>query len=117
MLIQLKQSMKYKGGHGRMYVPSLSGNVTTDGVNLIPGVISDVNTKLQNLINAMFGLASAYGGPYTWVVWRTRSHQPSSAPGGPLGPPIPPFLSTVNSADVAQVLATQRRRLRKAPHH
>jgi hypothetical protein len=86
-------------------------------VNITPALVSSTNLQLQNLINSMSSITAANGGPFSWVIWRTRSRVPASTPGGPPGALIAPFPQAVISAGLSGILATQRRRLRKAAHH
>jgi hypothetical protein len=114
ILISEKQGTRYKGGHGRQYLPSMSAQVTTDGTNVVQAVVSYFNTQFASLITAMAQVTTANGGPCQAVVYRQRTQVvPHTTP--PTYQPA--FTSNILQYACSSMLATQRRRLRKAPHH
>jgi hypothetical protein len=114
ILISEKQGIRYKGGHGRIYLPCLSTLVSTDGINVPAAVQTYYNGQFSSLYNAMLALSAANGGPCQPVIYRQGTQVVP-----PTTPPTyqPAFTSAVNSYVCSTMLATQRRRLRKAPHH
>ena len=116
VLVSWKSSTRYKGGHGRWYVPGLSTGAMQDDTSLASNVVTELQSSLQGLRNGLNGIAAANGGPFDVCTLHQRQHQPGTGPGVP-GPAIPPYIEIPTRGQVNALLATQRRRLRKAPHH
>lgn len=113
-LLSLKVALRYKGGHGRVYLPSLADNITTDGRTIQTAKLGTLQTAVSAWGAQLASISSANGGPFNQVVY-LQHRQPKP----PTVPPtyLPATVQVVNSITAQQVLATQRRRLRKAPHH
>lgn len=106
MLISLKTATHYKGGHGRVYVPSCAtGNLQADGNTLTTPTQTNLNSLWSSTVTALAGVSSANGGPYNPVLWHKKLR---TAPNT-----VEVIITGIASARVA----TQRRRLRKVPHH
>jgi hypothetical protein len=104
LLVSLKTALRYKGGHGRIYMPGIDTSVTAgDGRNMSATPLATLNTQLGVLQTTLNGISSANGGPYVWIVWHRKLHS------------APNTTEVVLTPLAQQVLATQRRRLRKVP--
>src|SRR5215470_12982212 len=69
-LISLHTSLRYRGGHGRIYIPGLSsGGLNADGSTLLPSYMTNLTSLWNNTANAMAALSGAAGGPYVPIVW------------------------------------------------
>jgi hypothetical protein len=105
-LISLKTAIRYKGGHGRIYIPgAATGELNNDGRTLQSGTVPFLQALWDNTVTAMTAIAGSAGGPYTPIVWHKKL-----AAG-------PNTTELVLGAVASNVLASQRRRLRKVPHH
>jgi hypothetical protein len=114
ILLSLKGTVRYKGGHGRWYLPCIAESVSTDGINLVSGLTNTLNTNAQALVTGMDNIPAADGGPCTLVTYRQRT----AGTGAPNNAPYEAaFPYAINQIVASSVLATQRRRLRKAAHH
>lgn len=115
VLVSLKGANRYKGGHSRWYLPSLGETITTDGVNVNTalGGWTTFLTDLNGLFTDMAGITAGNGGPVNPVILHKKQHNNTTTPPTPIAPYTEAVLSHVASTK----LATQRRRLRKAPHH
>lgn len=96
---------KYRGGHPRTYLPFVGAGVVHDEYTVDPTQQGNVHADYVNLQTAMSGVGTVNGGGYSEMVFRKR-HDPVHA-----------ALYGVTSVAVNSKFATQRRRLRKAPHH
>jgi len=114
ILISQKGTVRYKGGHARIYLPSLASSVTTDDITVTTNAQNSVTAGITAVFTAMNGITSANGGPFFPQIWRQRTQSVPHTQ-----PPTyqPPFLQLINTAACNPTLATQRRRLRKVPHH
>lgn len=108
VLGQWLDSVHYRGGHPRTYLPGLPAADTTDGVNLTAGSKAAWQAGWQAFLAAFNGQA---WGSISFTGWRAAHYRRNNAPLGT------PFSSSVTTLGVATELATQRRRLRKAAHH
>jgi hypothetical protein len=101
-LISLRTLLRYRGGHGRLYIPGLvSTAMNADGHTLGGTASTNMLNMWNNTVAALFGLTGAAGGPLTPIVWHKKlSSNPNS-------------IETVVGVVVQPVLATQRRRQRK----
>lgn len=106
MLCSLKTPTRYRGGHGRVYIPGFGQTtINADGQTWTAATLTAVQTLWTNTQNAMGSVAGAAGGPLSLAVWHKKL---ASAPNS----------VEIVSAVVAQsVTATQRRRLRKVSRH
>jgi hypothetical protein len=105
-LIQLKTSTRYRGGHGRLYMPGIDTSVTTgDGRSMESSHLATTNTQLGVLYSAMIAITGTYGGPWQPVVWHKKL---SSAPN---------TVENINQYLAVTLMATQRRRVRKVSRH
>jgi hypothetical protein len=105
-LLSLRTVMRYRGGHGRVYIPGLSSvSVQNDGMQLTTATQSTLTTLWTSTVTAMAALSSTSGGPLTPIVWNKKlSSNPNS---------VQPVVTQL----VQPILATQRRRLRKVSRH
>lgn len=76
-----------------------------DGRTLDPTVITGFAATYASLVSAMGGVAGAAGGPLSHIVW----HKHLSA--------APNTTELVLTATMSNILASQRRRLRKVSRH
>lgn len=105
-LISLHTARRYRGGHGRIYVPGLAITLLqNDGMTLTPATVTSLGTMWDNTVSAMSAVAGTAGGPLSPIVWHKRL---SSAPN---------TTEAVTGRVVQAVIATQRRRLRKVTRH
>jgi len=106
VLLSLHVLQRYKGGHGRAYLPGFSLDmIEPDGRNVLPTTLAAVESMWQNLRIAMAGNGTNNGGPHVPVLW----HKKWAA--------APNSTSEIVGATTSAVLATQRRRLRKVSRH
>lgn len=105
ILLSLKTTEHYRGGHFRTYLPWVGNTcqLSTDPSKITSAIQTAVINAFGTVEPAMNGIS--VGGGLTQRCYRNRTS---------------PTLSTlypINTYFVQQLLATQRRRLRKAPHH
>lgn len=106
VLLSLHVLQRYKGGHGRVYLPGFStSGLGSDGRTVLGSTITSLNSTWTNLVNAMRSIPSADGGPFDAVVW----HKKWAA--------APNTTGIITSITPQSVLASQRRRLRKVSRH
>lgn len=112
VLLSIKSPVRYRGGHGRVYLPAIAGNATSDGRTVISSKVTSTQTLLNSFLTDLSGISSANGGPFVWGTYHFRKKNPT---------PPPTYLSATFNSNagvlVQSTLATQRRRLRKAAHH
>lgn len=105
LLVSYQIAVRYKGGHPRTYLPYV-GIAATQGVSndeVIASVQTGVVTAMNAMISSMKG-NSTLGGQ-TMVIYRHRQS---------------PALATTypfSTFTVGSQTATQRRRIRRVPHH
>jgi hypothetical protein len=104
-LISLHVAERWKGGHFRIYLPwggqtALDSN---DSNHLSASTIGNMTVAYAALEPGMNSIAVAGG--FTQRCYRQRTD------------PVKAHLMPINTFTVQQLVATQRRRLRKAPHH
>lgn len=105
-LLSLHGVNRYRGGHARLYIPGADTlKVDPGGRNLVPAAIGNIETMMANTGSALAGLSGANGGPLNQVIW----HKKWAA--------APNTIEDVISFTCQQLLATQRRRLRKVSRH
>jgi len=106
ILVSWKTPQRYKGGHGRWYMPCV-GTATLAPHNTISTTIqTNLGARITLLQNAMTAISGTAGGPYNFVIYRHRN--------GRTGTPQ----TVIPTGFTVQLeLASQRRRLRKAAHH
>lgn len=107
VLISVHGATRYRGGHSRIYLGGLTGAITLDGVN-VNTAFANWNTFLTDwaaVYTGMAGISTANGGPVNSVIYHGRRHG------------IAPYIEVMFNYTVQTKLASQRRRLRKAPHH
>jgi hypothetical protein len=106
LLISLHTPTRYRGGHGRMYFPGISGTfATNDGRSVTAAGVSAATGYWQAVQNAMTAIAGASGGPYVQCVWHKKLKT------------APNTIEQVTSFTVQGVWASQRRRLRRVARH
>jgi hypothetical protein len=106
ILLSLKTPIRYRGGHGRIYLPAVGlNNINGDGRTLIPSVATSILAAYTTFQGAMAGIAGVNGGPFQQIVWHKHL---SSAPN---------TTELVSAVVVSPMIATQRRRLRKVSRH
>jgi hypothetical protein len=105
-LISLQTTRRYKGGHGRLYIPGANSSfLNFNGANWTGAMLAHMDTLWENTRIAMSGIGSAENGPYLPIVWHKKAID---------------FPNTVENVvgHVSQpVAASQRRRLRKVSRH
>jgi hypothetical protein len=104
-LVSLHVAERWRGGHARIYLPWGGGlGVSTSDANMM-------TTTTQSALTTDFGLIEpgmngiAVGGGLSQRVYRQRTD------------PVKAHLMPVTSYTVNFQLASQRRRMRKVPHH
>jgi len=104
-LISLHILERYRGGHARIYLPYCGVNMqsTTDPSMIKSANLTGLTTNFA-AINVATTTSGVLGGQ-TQMVYRQKTI-PASA-----------HLMVINSFTAQPVFASQRRRLRKAPHH
>lgn len=105
-LISMKtaNAPKYRGGHGRMYLPFI-GLPMNDAYTFMSTPIANIQAQWATFSASMAGIATVNGGGYQQMMYRERTNPTNAA------------LYVVTSVTTQARAATQRRRLRKAPHH
>lgn len=96
---------KYRGGHPRTYLPFMGDGHMVDAFKWDPSEIATVHARWVDLDTAMASVGSGNGGPYNQSVYRFRNDIAKA------------HIYPVTGHLVQTRPATQRRRLRKAPHH
>lgn len=105
-LISLHVAERYKGGHGRIYVPGLAGNMLQDDGSTIQSVARTALLAMwTDTVTAMGAISAANGGPLKPIVWHKKwaAHPNTTA--------------DILSVTVQPISATQRRRIRKVSRH
>lgn len=108
VLMQWSDTAHYRGGHARTYVPGPTEDQTTDGHQLTSAAHTAWATDWTNFLTDVLG-----GGPYGSIrplAWAAAHYKRR---GEFL---VSPNFSTIEPLGPSTVLATQRRRLRKAAH-
>lgn len=105
-LISLHTPLRYRGGHGRIYIPGLAASqVQNDGQTIPSTTVTELQQLWDNTVAAMLALTGTVGGPFSPIVW--HKHLASA----------PNTVELVTGRIVQTTLATQRRRLRKVTRH
>jgi hypothetical protein len=104
-LISLSNGQRYRGGHFRLYLPYVGINAMNSDYKdeLTASIVTSMTTAFNGVNEAL--QASTVLGGQNIVLYRFRNDESKAAVY-----PIADY--TVNS-----IVATQRRRLRKVPHH
>lgn len=105
VLLSMSNGQRYRGGHFRTYFPWIGTSAisSSDPSLVATGVTSAMTTQFANLNTHTSG--SGVLGGQTQVLYRNRHNASTAA------------LFPISSFTVRSRFATQRRRLRKAPHH
>lgn len=105
LLISLHIQERYRGGHARIYLPWISQTAQsgTDPNLVAAASVSALTTAFANINVATTG--SGVLGGQTQMVYREKTNAASA------------HLMPISQFTVNSMFATQRRRLRKAPHH
>lgn len=111
-LISHLVAVRFKGGHGRTYLPSCGASALTNGKQFVAAQITAVTSGYATLVTNMGGVSSGNGGPFTQQLFRYRNYPGSAA--HPIHTPA--SLVAVTSNSVSQTPASQRRRVRRASH-
>lgn len=109
-LISLTVALRFKGGHGRVYLPNVGTGALSGNMDLSTGVVTLLNEKYLLLANAMNALSTGNGGPFVQQLFRHRNADYPTVP-----TPVPTAVPII-TANANSLLATQRRRLRKVAH-
>ena len=105
-LISLHTATRYRGGHGRLYIPGgTAASVNADGRTLTSTAITQIGAMWANTVSALGALAGTAGGPYNPIVWHKKL---ASSPNS---------VESITGVVVQSVIATQRRRVRKVTRH
>lgn len=105
ILISQHIAQRFRGGHGRIYLPWIGSSGSFNSSTVPSALVTSTNTKLQALYTGMGAISGANGGPCLPVVYRYRNSSTLAS------------VHAVTSGNTSNVWATQRRRLRKVPHH
>lgn len=105
MLISYQIGVRWKGGHPRTYLPYIAESVTQgiSGDEVVPTFITQMNTAMNTFISQM--KATGVLGGQTLSIYRHKQN-PALAQTYP-----------VVTFSVSTQTATQRRRVRRVPHH
>lgn len=103
-LVSGENGFRYRGGRPRIYFPLVT---YTPGTPDVPGsgATSGINSLVTAVNTNLFGVSSADGGPFEWGNYRYRDDAAKAA------------FTGVTWKPMELLWATQRRRIRKAPHH
>ena len=107
VLVNMEQSLRYRGGHPRLYVPPGSAASLASAIQWTGGYVAALQANLDSLFTELNALELA-GEACTLVNFRTREHV-----GGVLQPPS---FTTIDGLIASQTPATIRRRVRRAGH-
>lgn len=108
VLMQWSDSAHYRGGHPRTYVAGATNDATTDGAHLTAAAKTAWGDAWASFLTGVLA-----GGPYGSIrplTWVAAHYQRKGVVG------FVPNFSVITSLGPASLLATQRRRLRKAAH-
>lgn len=112
-LLSLKEQDRYRGGHGRVYLPGLASNYLQTGNSLTSGLVTSLESVVSALKGAMLGIPSSNGGGYSQRIFhQKRQVVPHTTP----PTYMTPYLSAISGTVVNTIVATQRRRIRKVSH-
>lgn len=112
-LISFGVAVRFKGGHGRAYLPNIAENAIANARQLNAANQENAQSGLQTLVDNMFAIGSTDGGGFLGQLFRYRNY-----PGSVHHPvPHPASITTITTNTVNLNLASQRRRLRKAAHN
>lgn len=105
VLLSYRTTERFRGGHFRTYFPYVATNILTGtaGDKITSGVISTLGSRYATLETGMEG-SGVLGGQHQ-VLYRNRNST------------VDARLYPVSAYGFQTVLATQRRRIRKVPHH
>lgn len=110
-LLSVHGPTRYRGGHSRIYMPQIAqAMVGSDGQTL--------NSTAQTSLNALFTNMNSRGAtivpPVQWAILHSRQQEvPHTVPPTYL----PATCVVATGATASNIVATQRRRLRKVAHH
>jgi hypothetical protein len=91
---------RYKGGHGRTYLPFCSSTYLQTPWEWQNARVEDVAGGWSTMSTAMLGISSSDGGGFNQVVFRNKTN------------PLTAAVHDITSVNVGSVPASQRRRLR-----
>lgn len=105
-LLSLHGGVRYRGGHARLYIPGVAQDETqADGRTLTPTAMTSLTTLYTQAVTTMAGITGVNGGPLTPIIW----HKKWTA--------APNTIEDVFNWTANQVVATQRRRVRRISRH
>lgn len=107
VLVNALQSLRYRGGHPRFYMPPGSAASLGSAIQWTEGYTTALQANMDSFFTEFNALEIA-GQPIQLVNFRTREHV-----GGVLQPPS---YTVVDGLAVSQTPATIRRRVRRAGH-
>lgn len=104
VLVSLRSPRRYKGGHARVYLPCVGITSTASSSTIQAPVVTNTYDAIQNTNTALAAISGANGGPFNREIFRFRND------------PAKAFIEIPTEFSVQTVMASQRRRLRKAAH-
>jgi hypothetical protein len=104
ILMSLSDGTRYKGGHARIYIPAIAGNIMLTPSTLQASTVATLNTNYNAANTAMQGISGANGGPFNFMIYRFKTNAVKAA------------VVPIHAYGASITLATQRRRLRKVAH-
>lgn len=103
-LLSLKIAVRYRGGHGRVYLPYIDRSALTGVNQLSTTVLTGLNTSWPTYTAALNAISSANGGPLVPVIYKFRNDVTRA------------HVWIVTAMVPNALIATQRRRVRKVAH-
>jgi len=100
-LISYTQSIRYKGGHPRSYLPHLAQAIISGDAVIQNSYLETAETAFSSFLTQLGSIESAHGGPYNLVSYRFRDDSVNA------------HTQAITGFIFQPILATQRRRLRK----
>jgi hypothetical protein len=104
LLISLQELNRYRGGHGRWYIPCTSVEASADSKTWSTGTVNQAVTAMNQLVVTMSAVSAGNGGAVNPVVLHTKKKGDES---------FVPYAGALSDFIVNTEKATQRRRLRK----
>jgi hypothetical protein len=109
-LVSEEVAVRFKGGHGRIYLPYVANSVLATVTTLAAGTVTSTQTNFTAMVTGMAAIAAGNGGGFVPQLFRYRNWKGGANP-NPAA--LYPFLTHV----VDTVLASQRKRQRRVSRH
>lgn len=109
-LVSQAVALRFRGGHGRIYLPMVAQSVLATRTTLASGTVSSAQTNFTAVIVGMAAVVAGNGGGYAPQLFRYRNWKGGAAPN-------PAAIYPIVTHTVDTVLASQRKRQRKVARH